>query len=560
MKVVRSIFRLIKICLSTTEGKIGIIFYAAVFALNIVGIKVSLELINWNKHFYNALEKYDTQAAFHQVKLFALLVAISSLIYLVSQYLQKLLQIRWRKVLTEKALNMWLKDKNYWYLSSSDKSELDNPDQRIAEDCKTFIEHLTGTTQELLNRCIGLVTYTVVLWNIASYALSFTLFGMHITIPHYMVWAAPIYVAISSIVTHLLGVPLIKINVEQKRREADFRFSLTRFRESKEAVALQSGEKVEREIMDERFLKIIKNWRKLIKRDFILGCFTRPYMATILRIPVFLALPAYLFGKVTLGSMMQMSSAFQNVATSLSWFIFSYRDLASLAASSVRFDSFLNAAESFKYDYKQLSKRRNALGVKSLALYSPENKLLFSIDDANISKGDTVLVKGCSGKGKSTLFKTFAGLHHNYTGTVTVPENKSMFLPQKAYFPLGGLAHAVSYPNKLSEDKIPEIKEILQKVNFPYKDVEKRLMQYDMSQLSGGEQQRLVVARILFNKPEWIFMDESTNALDYESEKFLIELMQNELPDSTYVIVSHSDAVNEYAKNYYQLNLDAVQC
>ncbi|MDR1194929.1 MAG: hypothetical protein LBL00_00455 [Endomicrobium sp.] len=292
MKVVRSIFRLIKICVSTAEGKVGIIFYAAVFALNIVGIKVSLELINWNKHFYNALEKYDTQAAFHQVKLFALLVAISSLIYLISQYLQKLLQIRWRKVLTEKALNIWLRDKNYWYLSSSDKAELDNPDQRIAEDCKTFIEHLTGTTLELLNRCIGLVTYTVVLWNIATYALSFTMFGVHITIPHYMVWAAPIYVAISSVVTHLLGAPLIKINVEQKRREADFRFSLTRFRESKEAVALQSGEKVEREIMDMRFLQIIKNWKKLIKRDFILGCFTRPYMATILRIPVFLALPA----------------------------------------------------------------------------------------------------------------------------------------------------------------------------------------------------------------------------------------------------------------------------
>jgi putative ATP-binding cassette transporter len=543
---------------STREGKVGIIFYVSVFVLNIVGVKVSLELIKWNKDFYNALEKYDSSAAFHQVKLFALLVFISSALYLVSQYLQKLLQIRWRKVLTEKALNIWLKDKNYWYLSSSDKSALDNPDQRIAEECRSFVEHLTNTTLELLNKIISLTTYFVVLWNIAAYALSFTVFGVHIHISHYMVWVAPVYVAISSAFTHFLGLPLIKLNVEQNRREADFRFCLTRFRESKEAIALQSGEKVEREIMDERFTHIIKNWRRLIKRDLILGCFTRPYMATILRIPVFLSLPAYLFGKATLGSMMQTASAFQNVATSLSWFIFSYRSLAVLAASSVRFDSFLDAAEGFKYQTKDLARQKDALTIKDLKIYSPENKFLFAIDKTHIVKGSAVLVKGRSGKGKSTMFRAFAGLHHNYDGVITVPENKSMFLPQKAYFPLGGLAHAVSYPDRLDLTKLPQIREILEKVNFPQKDIQKKLMLCDVSQLSGGEQQRLIIARILFNKPEWIFMDESTNALDYESEKLLIELLQKELPSSALVIVSHSDAVEGYAKNYSRLNLETA--
>lgn len=558
MKVLASVFNLIKVCVSTKEGKLGLAFYFAVFLLNIAGLKISLEMIKWNKFFYNALEKYDIAAAFYQVKLFAVLVLISSLIYLVSQYLQKLLQIRWRKVLTERALNIWLRDKNYWYLSSSDKAELDNPDQRIAEDCRTFIEHLTGTTLELLNKCIGLTTYVIVLWSIAPYALSFTLFGKNIVIAHYMVWAAPIYVAVSSVFTHVLGKPLIRLNFEQKHREADFRFSLTRFRESKDAVALQSGEKVERSIMDDRFGKIVKNWRSLIKRDFILGCFTRPYMATILRIPVFLALPAYLFGKVTLGAMMQMASAFQNVATSLSWFIFFYRDLAALAASSVRFSSFLSAAEKFEYKAKELPSQEDKITIDNLTLYTPENKFLFKVGAAEISKGETVLIKGRSGKGKTTLFRTLAGLHHNYSGSVTVASNKSMFLPQKAYFPLGGLAHAVSYPGMLELKDIPAIKEILKKVKFPEKNIEKRILNYDMSHLSGGEQQRLVIARILFNKPEWIFMDESTNALDYESEKFLIRLMQSELPQSTYVIISHSDSVNDYVKKYSQLNLDNV--
>jgi putative ATP-binding cassette transporter len=556
MKVIKSILNLMKVCVSTKEGKIGLIFYISVFLLNIFSVRLSVELIKWSKNFYNALEKYDVSTAFYQVKLFGLLVLMSTAIYLFAQYLQRLLQIRWRKVLTEKALNAWLRNKNYWYLASSDSSGLDNPDQRISEDCRVFVEHLTETTLELLSKCIALTTYVVVLWNIAAYALSFTLFGIDISIGHYMVWAAPVYVAVSSLLTHFLGKPLIRLNLEKKRKEADFRFALTRFRESKEAIALQSGEKVEREIMDDKFSEIVKNWKQLIHRDLLLGCFTRPYFATILRIPIFLALPIYLFEKVTLGSLMQISAAFQNVATSLSWFIFSYRTLADLAASSVRFDTFLAAAESFSYKTKELPKQKDKLSVKDLSLYAPDDKLLFNFKGTEISKGDTVLIQGRSGKGKTTFFRVLAGLHHNYSGEITVPDNKSMFLPQKAYFPLGGLAHAVSYPNSFDKKDIERIKEILEKVNFPQKDIEQRLTHYDMTRLSGGEQQRLVIARILFNKPEWIFMDESTNALDNESEKFLIELIQREMPQSTYVIVSHSDAVNGYARNFFRLSLD----
>lgn len=558
MNVLRSVFRLIGICVSTKEGKIGIVFYVAILLLYIIGIRISVKLITWNKEFYDALGRYDTASVFLQIKWYVFLTVISCGIYLLTTYLKQHLQIRWRSVLTERALDVWLRNKNYWYLESSDRAELDNPDQRIAEDCRLFVEHLTVTTLELINKVIGLITYVTVLWNVANYALTFTVFANEIVVSRYLVWVAPIYVLTSSILTHGLGRPLIALNVEQKRREADFRFALTRFRESKEAIVLQSGEGVERGVMDARFGQIASNWKRLITREFILGCFTRPYFVSILRIPVFLSLPAYLMGRLSLGAMMQMSAAFQNVVVNLSWFILSYKDLATLAASSVRFDAFLNAAEQFSYDCKERKKKKDTLEISRLTLYSPEDKHLLGIDSLKISKGSTVLVKGRSGKGKSTLFRTIAGLYHNYSGQIYAPDNSAFFLPQKAYFPLGGLAHAVSYPNLLDENDLPKIREILKKVQFPERNIEQRFMQYDMGQLSGGEQQRLIIARVLYNKPEWIFMDESTNALDRESERFLMELLYSALPGATYVIISHSGAMNAYAQNLLQVHLDSL--
>lgn len=556
MKVLKSIFWLLKICLSNKAGKIGLGIYIFVFLLNLIGLKISVELINWNVKFYNAIEQRDALIALKQVGLFVVLIFFSSLIYLSATYCQKLLQIRWREVLTQKALNLWLKEKKYFYLGNSNIKDLDNPDQRIAEDCKIFIEQFISTTLGLLNNCIGLTTYVVVLWNVATYTLSFKIFGLQISLPHYMVWAAPIYVLISSLLTHYLGSPLIKLNAKQRQVEADFRFSLTRFREAKDNIALQNGEEVEREIFDDRFSKIKINWNKIIKRDFILGTFTRPYFMTILRIPIFLALPAYFFGGFALGAMMKMASAFSSVATSLSWFIFSYRDLAELSASSVRFANFLKAAEDFEIQKKEMPKEGCSLKIEKLNLFSLADKELFSLEKEEWKKGDTIFIRGNSGLGKTTLFRTIAGLHHNFNGTLKIPDEKMIFLTQKAYFPIGGLLNAVVYPNKFKDEDLEKVKELLRKVNFNEELIEKNLFDCELEKLSGGEQQRLVLARVLFSKPDWIFMDESTNALDFEAEKFLITLLRKELPEATIIVISHSDYMNSYVEDFKEIKLN----
>ena len=165
---------------------------------------------------------------------------------------------------------------------------------------------------------ISVISYFSVLWSLSTFALSFNVFGYVVEIPRYMVWAAPLYVLISSGVTHFLGSPLRNLTVQQQRREGDFRYALTHVRDSSEAIALQRGEKQEQKHLQALFKAIETNWRQLNVRNLILGCFTRPYYQTVLRIPMFLALPAFIAGKVSLGGLMQLASAFTNVVTTLS--------------------------------------------------------------------------------------------------------------------------------------------------------------------------------------------------------------------------------------------------
>lgn len=545
MQAFRHLFTLLILCCKNKEGKIGLFYFITIFLLSLCSIQVTLRLITWNKDFYNALERYDTQAVITQIGLFALLTAISALLYLTGNYLRKLLQIRWRKSLTEITLHSWLSKQAYWHLEHSQQAPIDNPDQRIAEDCRIFVEKLTTTALDVLSTTIGLFSYFVVLWNIANFALNIPFFSHTLTLSRYMVWAAPLYVFACSLLTHYLGAPLMPLKVKQQRREADFRFSLTRFRESASAIALEGGENVERQVFDRRFKLIMENWRQVINRELILGCFTRPYMSTILRIPVFLALPIYLIGQVSLGTLMQIGSAFQNVATNLSWFIFSYRDLAELIASSERLMRFLNATYPTKTVQTTIHKHFTAdesiehLTIHNLTLTTPEGNVLLTLAKLHIAQGQWVQLKGVSGIGKSTLLKTIAGLYPFYSGKIERPAHHCLFLPQKAYFPLGGLADAVAYPQCFNEKNKKEIKQILKLVGFREGNIDGHFTECDFNLFSGGEQQRIIIARILFNKPKWVFMDESTHALDDQSERDLLTLLRENLPQLSVILITH---------------------
>lgn len=547
MKVIHSILFLLKLCLKTPAGKVGLLILAAIIALELIGIQISLKFINWNKDFYNALEEYDVNAALKQIGIFLLLTFFSALQYLIANYARGLLLIRWRKELTDTALNLWLSHKNYWYLEQD--GTIDNPDQRIAEDCRMFIEYFISSAIEFITRVVALFTYFALLWSISEFALHFTLFNLDITINHYLVWLAPIYVIISTLITHYLGAPLMRLNIARKHKEADFRFALTNIREKKEAIALQNGEATEKALLNDRFQNVVTNWHTLIRRELILGCFTRPYFTTVLRIPLLFALPIYLINKVTLGSLMQIASAFQSVVTTLSWFIFSYSKLADMAAASVRLSTFLQSLQSREPHTKTIHAQtdNNTLIINDLKLQTRHNQPLLDIPEKIISTAEPLtVIQGISGLGKSTLFKTLAGLHPHFDGEIILPKGKLLFLPQQAYFPLTGILGAISYPLPAKETDETKIISLLEKVGFIREKVLPLMNQCDFTQFSGGEQQRLIIARILFNQPDWVFMDESCNALDKATEKSMLELLKQELPKTQFVLISHNIPINNH--------------
>ena len=543
--VLKRMWHLTVLCIKGPGGKVALLYGVIVLLLNLAEIQVALKLITWQKDFYGALEVFDTDGALWQIAVFGILTAISMAIYVTATYIRQLMQIRWRTTLTNEALDKWMKNKTYWFLNTSESSELDNPDQRIAEDCRIFIEKLTGEALDFLTGIIGMVTYFILLWNLSDFSLHFTVFGMNIEIKHYIVWIAPIYVLLCSGLTHWLGAPLMKLNVIKKQREADLRFALTRFRESKEAIALEEGENAERKVIDKRYNQMLINWRKRINREFILNCFIRPYMLAALRVPLFLAFPAYMAKHVTIGGLMQLSTAFQRVVLSLSWFIFSYKDLAELAASSNRLAIFLEAAEKTAGkvpSIKITESQDGALHIKDLNIKDPDGKPLIALPELRVNPGEAVWFEGPSGMGKSTLLKTIAGLWEHCDGTIELPNGTKLFLPQKSYIPLGNLGASVAYPSSGADDT-ETIRELLIKVGLT-KDVYLQQLGNPEAQavehnFSGGERQRLMIARILYAKPDWVFLDEATSALDASAEEELYTLLRQTLPNTSFVVVAH---------------------
>lgn len=542
----KRIASLTALCIKGPGGKIGIFYCFIVLALNLVEIQLALKMITWNKDFFSALEKYDAQAALWQIGVFAIITLASASQYLIATYIRQLVQIRWRTTLTQASLERWFSNKAYWHLNTDENSPLDNPDQRISEDCRIFVDRLTGKVLDLFTGLVGLTTYIALLWKLSAFPIAFTLFGTPVVIEHYLVWAAPIYVLISSGLTHWMGAPLMKLNVIQQHREADMRFALARLRESKEAVALENGEKAERDIIDRRYKRILVNWRHRINREFILGIFTRPYYMTVLRIPLFLAFPAYMMGYVALGGLMQLGSAFTRLVTTLSWFIFSYKELAELSATANRLASFMNQADEIGKSPSPItwnSSSSDELRIRHLNVRDPAGKSLLHIPELVVNRGEAVWIDGPSGIGKSTLLKTLSGIWPHCDGLVALPKGKTLFMPQKAYLPLGSLAECICYPDPPQDRN--HIRELLKNVGLTCPRHEEQLEHSgeigSEYRLSGGEQQRLMVARILATKPEWVFLDEATSSLDAEAEEQLYHLLRTSLPQTGFIVIAHRE-------------------
>jgi vitamin B12/bleomycin/antimicrobial peptide transport system ATP-binding/permease protein len=504
----------------------------AIVLLNLATVYVAVKFNDWNGAFYDALQAKNEPVFWQQMGVFSYLAFGGIVIAVYKFYLTQLLEMRWRKWMTGYYLQRWLSNQTFYKLELTrftksagiDLNALntDNPDQRISEDVNQFTTQTVSLCMGLLNAVVTLVSFVGILWGLSG-AFSFELGGASYTIPGYMLWAAVVYCLVGSVLTHYIGRSQIKLNFFQQKYEADFRHHMVRVREYSESIALDKGEEVEKAQLGTRFSAVIGNYWNLIRAQKNLIWFTSFFGQAAIIFPFLVASPRFFTGAIQLGQLMQIASAFGKVQDSLSWFVDSYSGLASWRATTDRLTSFdenMTASEALLSTQTAINASSNSLTTNDLTLSLPNGHMLLEKTSLSAIAGDAILLSGPSGSGKSTLFRAFAGIWPFSKGQVNMPAN-AMFIPQKPYFPNGTLRDALAYPEPATKYDDAALQNALTEALLP--QLASRLDDTEAwgQMLSGGEQQRLAIARVLLKKPQWIFADEATSALDIEAENTL---------------------------------------
>jgi vitamin B12/bleomycin/antimicrobial peptide transport system ATP-binding/permease protein len=442
----------------------------------------------------------------------------------------------------------------------------DNPDQRITDDVKLFVERTLDIGVGLLSATVTLGSFIVILWGLSG-ASPLTIFGREFTIPGYLVWGALIYAVFGTALTQWIGSPLVNLDFQQQRYEADFRFNLVRVRENSEQIALLQGERAERQRLSERFGRVVDNWYGIMQRTKRLTAFTASYAQAAVIFPYVLVAPAYFADKIHLGGMMQTASAFSSVQKALSFFVSIYRALAEWRAVVARLDGFEMAIGSAA----ALTKRTDSIHVvpspgsdkielEQLLVRLPNGRPLVSADGFSIRSNERTLVTGPSGAGKSTLFRAIAGVWPFGRGSIVIPaKTELMMLPQRPYFPVGSLKAAIAYPAEAGSLGTDRIRDALIAVGLPQLASQLEEDAHWNRILSLGEQQRLGLARALLHAPQYLFLDEATASLDEASEARLYRLLEEKLPATTIVSIGHRSTLEAFHQRHVVLSPNGDQ-
>ena len=546
---------------------------AAIVALNLAAVYMLVLLNDWNRVFYDALQNKDAPVFWAQLGRFTYLAFAFIIIAVYRFYLTQLLEVRWRAWMTTHTLGRWLSGQAFYRLelarfSASSGAQgsqpvADNPDQRIQEDINLFTSYTVSLSMGLLNAVVTLVSFVGILWTLSG-PLAFTAGGMAITIPGYMVWVAVIYCGVGSVLTHYIGRPQIALNFQQQKVEADFRHHMVRVREYSESIALDKGEAVERAQLDTRFSAVLANYLSLIKKQKNLIWFTNFFGQSATVFPFIVAAPRFFSGAIQLGQLMQISSAFGRVQDSLSWLVDNYSTVAAWRATTDRLATFEDnikavaqentASNAIHSKAGNVNTENTPVSASHLTVRLPGGQALLADVALCVAPGDHVLINGPSGSGKSTLFRALAGIWPHMSGQTHRPEH-TVFIPQRPYFPDGPLRDALAYPNPTADYTDDTLKQALRDALLPA--LVGRLDEVDAwsQKLSGGEQQRLAIARVLLRQPHWIFADEATSALDEAAEKNLYDklLAQVNQAGGGLVSIAHRPGVTAFHNRRWTL-------
>jgi putative ATP-binding cassette transporter len=559
VSTLRTIWRLAAPYFRSEDRWAGRSLLAIVIAIELAIVAINVMINQWNARFFNALQDRNWDNFTNELLIFSVLAATFIVLAVYQLYLNQWLQIRWRQWMTRQYLADWMEGGNHYRMQLLGDAA-DNPDQRVAEDIRLFVDRTLLIGLGFLNAIVSLFSFLGILW-VLSASAPFILFGITWDIPGYLVWAAFVYAVAGTLLTHLIGRPLIALNFNQQRYEADFRFNLVRVRENSEQIALLDGERAEQDRLMDRFAAVVANWLRIMSRQKRLTFFTAGYNQASVVFPYLVVSPAYFAGTIQLGGLTQTAHAFNQVQTALSFFINVYLQFAEWRAVIERLAGFeasvaVARAAAVSPPVVSVEETRNerAIRLDDIAIKLPSGKPLVAAEDIVLRSGDAVLVTGPTGSGKSTLFRAIAGIWPFGEGRISVPAgSRIMMLPQRPYFPTGSLEAAVSYPAVPGTLESSRIAEILTAVGLS--SLISRLDEHAHwnRMLSLGEQQRLAIARAILLEPQYLFLDEATASLDEPAEAALYGLIEEKLPGTTVVSIGHRSTLRAFHRRRLEL-------
>ncbi len=522
------------------SNKTPLLILALVILLAMTAVRLNVVFSYWYKDLYNAMQALDAKAFWAAILLFCFIGSLHIVHQLINLYVRQKLMIEWRQSLTNKLMDSWLTRQAY-YRSAYCTKQIDNPDQRIQQDVHQFVSLSLSLSVGLIQSLVSLFEFTILLWSLSA---TLALFG--IEIPRAMVFLAYAYVIIATVFAIKIGRPLIKLNFLNEKLNADFRYSLIRLREYGESIAFFSGEKSEKRNLTQRFSQVIANSWALLFRDMKFVGFNFVVSQTAVIFPLMIQAPRLFAKEIQLGDVMQTASAFGEVQDALSYIRSSYDNFATYRAVTTRLIGFMDNIDQAQ-TLPEISKQHAGqhLRIENLAVKSMTGNALFDTVNLDLAPGEALLVSGPSGVGKTTLLRSLAGLWPYADGQVTYPEvGTHFFLPQKPYMPLGSLRNALYYPNapEFSEDDA----QLLTQVHLGHL-IGKLDDEDDWTRiLSLGEQQRLAIARALLAKPNVLFLDEASSAMDEGLEFSMYQLIKEHLPNAIVISIGHRSSLQQF--------------
>ncbi|HKV14843.1 MAG TPA: ABC transporter ATP-binding protein/permease [Reyranella sp.] len=546
-------WRLVIPYFKSEEWPIAISLLVGAIALTFAGVGLEVLFNDWNRRFYDSIQNKNEAVFWKEIIFFSWLAALYIMVFVARAIVSPYLRLRWRRWLTRHYLAHWLDERGYYRIELM--RSVDNVDQRISEDLNYLGQYTMTLLLGLLSAIATLISFLFILWELSG-PLSLAPIGIDVTIPGYMAWVCLIYAVVGSYLANLVGRRLIPLNFMRQRFEANFRFSLVRVRENAEGIALYHGEQREDDSLNARFMDVFNNGFRVLMTQAQLAFYQSGYAQLAIVFPYVVTAPRFFAGAITFGVMTQTASAFGQVQSALSFFIDNYTSLAELRAVMDRLKGFQIAADDKPATAIDVTPQagRSDVAAEKLTLALPTGQALLEDLDLPLRKGQSVLVRGASGTGKSTLFRALAGIWPFGKGHVRVPEGaRVLFLPQKPYIPIGSLRDAIKYPDEHSRASDADIVEALRVTGLGHLADRLDEVAHWSNTLSGGEQQRLAAARAIVFRPDWLFMDEATASLDEAAEAMVYDELKRRLPDTTMVSIGHRPTLKKWHDRLLEL-------